>query len=63
MSHGNKSIRLAARRSGCSTHIYAEAGAISYPTAHGESLGACSSDSLYASLWVVVVAGRPPTRD
>ena len=61
MSHD--SIRLAARRSGCSTHIYAEVGAACCTTAHDESLGACGSDSLNASLWMVVVARRPPTRE
>ena len=50
MSHGNKSIRLAARRSECSTRIYAEAGATNCPTAHNESVGAYGSDSLNASL-------------
>ena len=63
MSHGNKSIRLAARRSECSTRIYVEVGAASCPTAHNECVGDCGSDSLHASLWVVVVARRPPTRE
>jgi len=63
MSHGNKSIRLAARKSECSTRIYVEVGAANCPTAHDESVGTCGSDSLNASLWVVVVARRPPARE
>ena len=62
MSHGDKSIRLASRRSECSARIYTEAGATNCPTAHNESVGAYGSDPLNASLWVVVVARRPPTR-
>jgi len=63
MNHGDKSIRLAAHRSECSTRIYAEARATNCPTAHNESVGAYGSDSLNASLWAVVVARRPPTRE
>jgi hypothetical protein len=63
MGHGNKSIRLAARGSECSTHIYCRGRSDHLPTAHNESVGAYGSDSLNASLWIVVVAGRPPTRE
>jgi hypothetical protein len=63
MSHDDKSIRLTARRSECSTRIYAEAGATNCPTAHNESVGAHDSDSLNASLWVVAIARRPPARE
>ncbi len=63
MSHGNKSIRLPARKSEFSTRIYVEVGATNCPTARDESVGACGSDSLNASLWVVVAARRPPTRE
>ena len=63
MNHGDKSIRLAAHRSECSTRIYAEAGATNCPTAHNECVGAYGSDSLHTSLWVGVAAKRPPMRE
>jgi hypothetical protein len=62
MNHGDKSIHLAARISEWSTRIYAEVRATNCLTARDESVGAYGSDSLNASLLVVVVAGRPPTR-
>jgi len=63
MNHGDESIRLAAHRSERSTRIYVEVGAANCPAAHNESVSACGSDSLNASLWVVVAARRPPTRE
>jgi hypothetical protein len=63
MSNGDKGIRLAARRSECRTRIYAEAGAANCPIAHNESVDAYGSGALNASLWIVVVARRPPTRE
>jgi hypothetical protein len=63
VDNGNKSIRLAAHGSECSTHIHCRGRSDHLPTAHNESVGAYGSDSLNASLWIVVVAGRPPTRE